>query len=200
MKNYLRLNKKNLKKYKIEYGWEGIGNGAHNPIKIDSINKPYTRLKLKQLENYIQISNLTLEFLYLKNCKNIEIKDCRINHLVLTSCRRMILRNNILLSFVLFTSKNNKIIGNQISRLDYHLVKNNQWDHRENKILSLVLCVALILIYYIISYEYLLGLIYFIPIVGVVIYAKILSKVQNKRVSNLPENIFLENVEINLEN
>ena len=190
MKNYLRLSEKNLKKYKNEYCWEGIGNETYNPIKIDSINKQYIRLKLKRLENYIQISNLTLEFLYLKNCKNIEIKYCRINHLVLTSCRRMILRNNILLSFVLFTSKNNKIIGNQISQKDYHLVKNNHWDHRENKTLSLVFCVALILLFYIISYEYLLGLIYFIPIVGIVIYAKILYKIQNKRISTLQDNTF----------
>lgn len=50
MKNYLRLKEKNLKKFKNEHFWEGNGSGAYNPIKIDSIQRQYTRLKLNRLK------------------------------------------------------------------------------------------------------------------------------------------------------
>jgi len=116
MKNYLRLNEKNIDKYKNKYNWHGSGIEVDDPIIINSINPHYHKLKLKNLNRFIQITGITFAYVYIIGCRNILIEGCQFGHFNLTLCQRLEVRNNILPSFVLRFSRNNKISGNQISQ------------------------------------------------------------------------------------
>lgn len=196
MKKYLRLNEKNIVKYKNENNWQGNGIDAHDPIVINSINPHYRKLKLKNLNKFIQISALSLGYVYLIGCRNILIKDCKFNYFNLTSCQRIEVRNNILAYFVLLFSRNNKILGNQISQDSYDVVKNSLDERQDDKKLSIVLGMLVVWILYNFSYDLWIWFFYSLIIFGIVIYFKIRGKVLIKRADTLPNNIFRNNIKI----
>ena len=196
MKKYLRLNKKNIIKYKKENNWEGNGIEAHDPIIINSINPHYQKLKLKNLNRFIQISDLSLDYVYLTGCRNILIKECKFNQFNLTSCQRIEVRNNKLPLFILLFSRDNKILGNQISQEDYNMVTNNLGERQDNKKLSVVLGIMVALVFFTLSYGVGPFLYFYILVLGIIIYFKIRSRILIKRADTLPDNIFSNNIKI----
>jgi len=204
MQNYLRLNEKNLFKYKNENNWQGNGIEAHDPIVINSINPRYHKLKLKNLNKFIHISDLSLSYVYLIGCRNILIKECKFNRFSLSLCQHVEVRNNILPVFTLLYSRNNKIIRNQISERDYDVVKNSLGEHQDNKKLNVVLGGIVALIFFILSYggshySTLVYLSFFVIVLGVLVYFKIRCIVLIKRSDTLPDNIFTNNAKIPVE-
>jgi len=196
MKNYLRLNEKNIVKYKNENNWQGNGIEAHDPIIIDSINPHYHKLKLKNLNRFIQISDLSLGYVYLTGCRNILIEECKFNQFNLTSCQRIEVRNNILPAFVLLFSRDNKIIGNEISQDSYDIVKDSLDERNDNKKLSVVLGIMVALVFFTLSYGVGPFLYFYILVLGIIIYFKIRSKILIKRANTFPNNIFRNNIKI----
>lgn len=201
MKNYLRLNEKNIIKYKDKHNWHGNGNEIHDPLVIDSINRQYSKLKLKNLKRFIDISGLTLEYVYLNGCKYITIEKCKFKYFNLTSCQNIVVRDNHLPTFILLYSKNNLIIGNQISERDYDAVKNSLAERQGSKILNWVLRIWVVIIFFILSYvgshySTYVYLCFFVVVLGVLIYLKLLIKNSIKKANKLPENKFVNNVQI----
>ena len=196
MKNYLRLNEKNIVKYKNENNWQGNGIEAHDPIIINSINPHYHKLKLKNLNRFIQISDLSLGYVYLTGCRNILIEECKFNQFNLTSCQRIEVRNNILPAFVLLFSRDNQIIDNEISQDSYDIVKNSLDEHHDDKKLSIVLWIIVIWMLYNFSYDLWIWFFHSLIVFGIIIYFKIRSKILIKRADILPNNIFRNNIKI----
>jgi len=198
MKEYLRLNEKNIVKYKNEHGWQGNGKEASDPLVIDSINPQYSKLKLKNLKRFIDISDLSLDYVYLTGCRYVSIEECEFNYFNLASCQNIVVRNNFLPVFTLLYSRNNKIIGNQISERDYDGVKNSLGEGEDSKKLNVVLGIWVALIFFILSYggshySTLVYLIFYCIVLGVLVYFKILFIVLIKRGATLPANIFTNN-------
>ena len=196
MKKYLRLNEKNIDKYKNKYIWQGTGIDAHDPIIINSINPRYHKLKLKNLNRFIQISGISFAYVYIIGCRNILIEGCKFGHFNLTLCQGIEVRNNILPSFVLRFSRNNKINGNQISQDSYDIVKNSLGERQDDKKLSLVLGLTVIMMLYTFPYDLSIYFLMSIVIFGTVIYFKIRSKILAKKADTLPANIFWNNIKI----
>ncbi len=196
MRNYLRLNEKNIDKNKNKYDWQGSGIDAHNPIVINSINPHYHKLKLKNFTRFIQISGISFAYVYIIGCRNISVEGCKFGHLNLTLCQHVEVRNNILPSFVLRFSRNNKISGNQISQSSYDKVKNSLNELQDDKLLSLVLGLTVIMMLYTFLYNLWVYFLMSIAIFGTVIYFKIRSKFLMNRADTLPDNIFLNNIKI----
>ena len=178
MKNYLRLTEKNIDKYKTKHNWQGSGNEINAPLIIDSINPQYSKLKLKNLKRFIDISDLLLDYVYLTGCKYVSIDGCEFKYFNLTSCQNIVVRNNVLPVFILLYSRNNKIIGNEISERDYDGVKNSLGEREGSKKLNVVLGIWVALIFFILTYggshySTFVYLIFFIIILGVLVYFKI---------------------------
>ena len=205
MKEYLRLNERNIDKYKIRYNWQGNGNEVHDPLIINSISPQYRKLKIKKLKRIIDISGLSLDRLYLNGCKYISIEGCDLKYFNLMSCQNIVVRNNFLPVFILLYSRNNKIIGNQISESDFDMVKNSLGEREDNKKLNWGLLMILGLIFYIISfggshYSTYVYLCFFVVIFGVFFYLKLLINHLIKKASVLPDNVFMDNIQIPSEN
>ena len=152
MKEYLRLNERNIDKYKNEHGWQGSGNAIYDPIVINSINPQYRKLKLKKLKRIIDITDVSLDYIYLNGCRYVTIERCEFKYFNLMSCQNIVVRDNLLSKFILLYSKNNKIIGNQISKRDFDMVKNSLGEREDNKKLTWGIWMILALIFYIISF------------------------------------------------
>ena len=204
MKKYLRLKEKNIIKYKNKHNWQGNGDEIHAPLVIDSINPQYSKLKLKNLKRFIDISALSLDYVYLTGCRYVSIEGCEFKYFNLASCQNIVVRNNFLPVFTLLYSRNNKIIGNQISERDYDGVKNSLGEREDSKKLNVVLGIWVALIFFILSYggshySTFVYLIFFIIVLGVLVYFKIRYIVLIKRGATLPDNIFTHNVKIPVE-
>ena len=198
MKKYLRLNEKNIDKYKNKFSWQGSGIEADDPIIINSINPHYHKLKLKNLTRLIQITGIFFAYVYIIGCRNILTEGCQFGHLNLTLCQHVEVRNNILPSFVLLFIRNNKILGNKIYQDSYDMIKNSLGERHNAKILSKVLGLTVIMMLFTLSYAswpyFFLSLLIF----GTVIYFKIRSKTLIKRADTLPDNIFRNNIKISV--
>jgi len=204
MKNYLRLKEKNIIKYKNKHNWQGTGNEINDPLVIDSINPQYSKLKLKNLKRFIDISDLSLDYAYLTGCKYVSIEGCEFNYFNLTSCQNIVVRNNILPVFILLYSRHNKIVRNQISERDYDKVKNSLSERQDSKKFNVVLGIWVALIFFILSYggshySTFVYLCFFVIVLGVLVYFKIRYIVLIKRGVTLPDNIFTNNVKIPVE-
>jgi hypothetical protein len=205
MKEYLRLNEKNIDKYKSKYNWQGSGLEVHDPLVIDSLNKQYRKLKLKRMKRVIDITDLSLDYVYLNSCRYVTIEGCKFRYFNLTSCRNIVVRDNFLPKFVLLYSKNNKIIGNQISERDFEMIKNSLGEREDNKKLNWVIWIILGLIFYIISfggtrYSTYVYLCFFIIVFGVLVYLKLLISHLIKKANALPDNVFIDNIRIPIKN
>ena len=196
MTKYLRVNEKNIDKYKNKYNWKGSGIAAHDPIVINSINPHYQKLKLKNLNRFIQISGITFAYVYIIGCRNILIDGCKFGHFNMTLCQRLEVMNNILASFVVLFSRNNKILGNQIYQDSYDVVKNSLGERQDDKKLSLVLKMTLVMMLFTLAYGSWPYFFISILICGTVIYFKFRSKFLMKKADTLPDNIFLDNIKI----
>jgi len=177
---------------------------VHDPIVIDSIPPHYSKLKLKNLKRFIDISDLSLDYVYLTGCRYVSIEGCEFKYFNLTSCQNMVVRRNFLPIFILLYSRNNKIVGNQISERDYDMVKKSLGAREDNKKLNLVLGLIVALIFFILSYggshySTFVYLIFFVIVLGVLVYFKIQIIVLIKRSNTLPDNIFTKNVKIPVE-
>ena len=205
MKEYLRLNEKNIDKYKYKHNWQGSGLGVHDPLLIDSLNPQYRKLKLKKMKRIVDITDLSLDYVYLTGCRYVSVEGCEFKYFNLTSCQNIVVRDNILPTFVLLYSKNNKIIGNQISEKDFDRVKNSLGEREGNKILTWVIWMVLALIFYIISfggshYSTFVYLCFFVIVFGVLVYFKILINHLIKKANTLPNNVFIDNTHISIKN
>ncbi len=126
------------------------------------------------MKRFIDISDLLLDSVYLTGCKYVSIEGCEFKYFNLTSCQNIVVRNNFLPVFTLLYSRNNMIIGNEISERDYARVKNSLGEREDSKKLNVVLGILVALIFFILSYggshySTFVYLVFFIIVLGVLV-------------------------------
>ncbi|MFX0043484.1 MAG: hypothetical protein ACFE8L_11285 [Candidatus Hodarchaeota archaeon] len=120
-----RLNEKKIKKYVDIDLWEGAGT-QDSPYRVADWNKLPNNLMIDiaKSSSYITIQNGNpLRRIILKDCQNISINNCELSYLKLSMCINSIITNNIIHSLSVFSSFNNKINNNRLSKKGLEILK-----------------------------------------------------------------------------
>lgn len=198
----LKISNKTLTKIQAEMGWKGTGS-QEDPIIVDSVKGYRTIIKFKNTQKFILLTGVMVCEVRLVKCMNITIRYCEIYHLLFNACHNNTVIDSSVVHGNLTYSKENIFKNNLLQKKRaYDTLRSKQGNTLAKGIQILYSCplgfMVILLIFFLFNED-------FVMIITSLVFMVLFSlpiidlQIKKHKTKKLPENIFENNIEANLD-